>query len=140
MQSPILNAKLCEKQAKRLEVDSEEHSRSVRRSFMQTFTTSSLGLGITKTGIGERGSKAQYTLRKELIKVFEAAHLDPDESLLWCPITNRYNYAPYMKAAHIFAHRHGQETITAIFGAMDPPELFLSANAMLMYSAAEKND
>ena len=42
-----------------------------------------------------------------------------------------------MTVTHIFAYRHGQETMTAIFGSEHPPELFSPANAILMYKKAE---
>ena len=105
---------------------------------MQMFTTSSLELGILKAGMGKRDSSVQRNFREALIKDSNAEHPNPLEDLLWCLITNRYVDADSMTAAHIFACRHGQETMTAIFGSEHPPELFSPANAILMYKKAEE--
>lgn len=138
MKTHNLEERLCEKQAKRLETEPSQHGKSLRRCFMQMFTISPLGLGAKNTGMGKRDTRAQSSFRKELIRVSNAAHPNPREQLLWCSITNRYHDEGIMTAAHIFAYRNGQEMMTAIFGAEDPPELFSPRNAILMHSKAEE--
>lgn len=125
MRSQNLEERLCEKQAKRLEVEPNKPI---------MFPTSPLGLGIKNTGMRKRAQ----SFRNELIRASHAAHPDPKEESLWCAVTNQYWAPSAIKTVHIFAYEHGQDTMTAIFGAEDPPELFSPRNAILMISSAEE--
>lgn len=44
----------------------------------------------------------------------------------WCPILGQYLDADEITISHLFPYRHGQYTMDAIFGKINPPELLLS--------------
>lgn len=132
--------RLCQEQAERLAVDSKDTSGSLRRSFIRLFTTSKLGLGILSTGAGKRGSRRQSRFRKELIETYNSRYPDNDvdnSDLLWCPILSSWMDKNGTCAAHIFGYMNGQESMTAIFGATESPELWSPRNGMLIASSVE---
>lgn len=99
-------------------------NKSLRRIFMQFFTTSPLRLGILNKGIGKREKIDQSNFRSQLIKIHNATRPNPNSDMLWCPILKQYHDRYSMTTAHIFAYRHGQETMTAIFVQRLPPIYF----------------
>lgn len=114
--------------------------KGIRRGFLKLFTTSkSFGLGIGLMGAGPRDSSIQSNFRSELIKISNAEHPQRGKTYLWCPVIGEFLDESAITAAHIFAHFHGQEIMDAIFGAMDPPELFSPRNGILMSKQAEKH-
>lgn len=72
----MLNEKLCEKQAKRLESNSEADIMTLRRVFMKFFTTSKLDLDIIVTDVDKRFSSLQSKFRVNLIKDSKSKHSD----------------------------------------------------------------
>ena len=137
MKSRELDQKIFTAQAKQLEMESDKPDKSMRRSFMKFFTTSSLGLNIKDTGAGDRPSSDQSNFRASLLEVSKQ-RLRPGSESIWCPISGSHYHASSINAAHIFAWTHGQDTMTAIFGDQTPPELFSPYNGLLISIPAEK--
>lgn len=137
MKAHELEERLCIKQAKRLKNNQGQHNKPLRRAFMQFFTTSPLGLGITKANVGKRNNTNQSNFRSNLIETYNAAPADPKADVLWCPVSKQYHFSGSVIAAHIFAYHHGQETMTAIFGSESAADLFSPFNGMLMHTKAE---
>lgn len=109
--------------------------RSLRESFMKLFTTSGLGLNI-KTGAGQRDSNVQSNFRSRLLQDYNS--LD-NKGNAWCPILGAYIDSDWVTASHLFAYKHGQETMDAIFGQIRPTELFSSRNGLILSAAIEKH-
>jgi len=107
-----------------------------RAAFMQFFTTSKMGLGITSTGAGSRSSQQQSNFRDQMIKGYNAKH--PTEDWLWCPILGKWFGKPGVVAAHLFSYKHGQSAMDAIFGKTKEPELFSPRNGILVSREIEK--
>ncbi|PKY03798.1 hypothetical protein P168DRAFT_311344 [Aspergillus campestris IBT 28561] len=103
-------------------------------SFMKLFTSSPLGLNI-RTGAGPRDSKTQSSFRAQLLKDYDS--LD-EQGNAWCPILGCYLDPDNVTASHLFAYKHGQASMDAIFGKICPPELFSSRNGLIMSAAVEK--
>lgn len=104
---------------------------------MQLFTTSSLGLGRIKAGIGKRDANQQQKFREKLIEEYDSQHPDPKKKFLWCPILHDWQPKTNTVAAHLFARMHGQDLMDAIFGPMDSPELFSPLNGMIISNVVE---
>jgi hypothetical protein len=124
-----VKSQICNQRSEQL---TEKGDRSMRASFIKLFTTSKMGLGIKDTGAGKRDGKLQTDFRKEMIKVYGSQH--ESEDLLWCPIVGKWTNPKDMKAAHLFAYVHGQDTMDAIFGETKTPELFSPKNGILISS------
>ncbi len=140
-----LNAKhqqrrLCQDQAEQLALDSTDASSSLRRSFIRLFTTSKLGLGILSTGAGKRKSRQQSKFRTELIEAYNARGdgAAGDEEFLWCPVLATWVHQSCATAAHVFGYMNGQESMTAIFGPTNKPELWSPRNGMIISSTVEE--
>ena len=131
--------KICLRQADRLkrEGNKADKGRSLRRSFVKLFTTSKLGLGITSTSAGKRSSSAQGEFRTNMIDVYNSKDPDPRKRFLWCPIVKDWFDARFTSASHLFAYMHGQDTMDAIFGPTDTPELFSPLNGLILSTAVE---
>jgi hypothetical protein len=131
--------KIFEKQAKQLEDEgSRKNPRHLRQAFIELFTTSKLGLGITFTGAGRRDTSEQSEFRSQLIKVYDSNSPNTISDSLWCPITKEWWRKGDCTAAHLFGYMHGQAAMDAIFGPANPPELFSPSNGLIMSSAAEE--
>jgi hypothetical protein len=104
---------------------------------MKLFTTSKMGLGIKDTGAGKRRQRVQMDFRNQMIELYGSK--EPDESSFWCPILGRYCDPRHMKAGHLFAAMHGQDTRDAIFGEMKTPELYSPGNGLMISSFIEDN-
>jgi hypothetical protein len=140
----IEDIKICEtegriyqKQAARVKTSSPE--RSLRRSFMQLFTSSHLGLDISDSRTGHRDNSKQSNFRAAIIKEYglKDTRGKKYEDLVWNIITARPEIGDEMVASHIFAYRHGQETMTAIFGKDCKDELFSARNGLLLPKRVE---
>ena len=118
MRTQELEERLCSKQVERLEND---------------LATSSLGL----KGLGKRNNTDQSNFRFNLIFIYNAAHPNPQFDTLWCPIIKRYCDRKLVTAAHIFVYRHGQDTMTAIFGQETSSDSFSPFNGLLMHTTAK---
>jgi hypothetical protein len=81
--------RLLRDQAERLstETTGREIEKSRRRAFIELFTTSKIGLGITNTGRGKRDPSVQNRFRKACISAYNASNPDTMKKGLWCPIT-----------------------------------------------------
>lgn len=110
-----------------------------RRTFMKFFTTSYLGLGISRDNRGnKRDDSVQSNFKADLIKQYNARHPDNLRSnTLWCSVLGEFLATESVVAAHIFPSYHGQETMTAIFGKTEAPELFTAHNGILMCKHVE---
>jgi hypothetical protein len=137
MKAAEVDEKICERQAKRLENSAAKPAGNLRRSFIELFTTSTLGLGITFTGRGKRNADLQDQFRKSMIQEYNAHDPNPKRDFLWCPILKRWITQEGATAAHLFAYMHGQNVMDSIFGPMDPPELFSPLNGIIMSSTIE---
>ena len=135
MKATEVGETICKRQSKVLSsVDSIK--KATQQSFIKLFITSSLGLGITNTGAGRRDSSQQSRFRSDLIEVYNAKH--PRSEYIWCPIFGDYFPKNATTAAHLFAYKHGQETMDAIFGPTSTSELFSPRNGLLVNTSFEE--
>lgn len=114
-----------------------EMEKSKRRSFIELFTTSKIGLGIANTGRGRRDTSDQSRFRAACINAYNASDPDPKTKLLWCPIIKTWVPQDLTNAAHLFAYMHGQEVMDSVFGVMEKPELFSPLNGMIVSQLVE---
>ncbi len=122
------------KQAERLRYDPLPTKES-RRWFMHCFTRSPNGLAVTR---GRRDTSIQGNFRTSLIKAQNAKHPNfSQEASLWCPVSGSWVHEKHTTTAHIFPWKHGQETMTKIFGAEAENEMFSVNNGILMSTLAE---
>ncbi|PWY89203.1 hypothetical protein BO70DRAFT_368975 [Aspergillus heteromorphus CBS 117.55] len=86
------------------------------------------------------GTKAEWEQTEEAKRLFESlrAQERTAHQTLWCPIFGMYFEKELMRASHLFAYMHGQETMDAIFGKTDPPELFSPKNGILIFYEIEE--
>ncbi|RWQ91615.1 hypothetical protein C8Q69DRAFT_122967 [Paecilomyces variotii] len=126
--------RICDQRSEKV---GEKGSHSLRASFVKLFTTSQMGLEIKDTGAGKRDGKLQIQVRKATIDAYGSRH-PTEEDLLWCPILERWTPESEMTAAPLFAWMHGQDTMDAIFGTTDTPELFSPKNGLMISTCIEK--
>ncbi len=119
---------LCDEQAERLNDETKDQDKDIRRAFIQISTTSKLGLGIFSINAGSRPGRKQSKLREECIRVYGGENYDD----IWCPILGQWVDKSAVRATHIYSWANRQESMTAIFGATEEPELFRAANALLL--------
>lgn len=126
--------RLFVKQAERLTCEKVPTKES-RRWFMHFFTRSPNGLAVTG---GRRDTSVQGNFLESLIKAQNAKHPNfAEEKSHWCPITCTWLHEELTTAAHIFPWRHGQETMTRIFGTQAAHEMFSVQNGLIMSTMAE---
>lgn len=77
----------------------------------------------------------QLDFRAQLLKDYNSLNENKDA---WCPILGVYLDADEVTASHLFAYKHGQEAMDAIFGEIRPAELFSSRNGLIISRAIEK--
>ena len=116
----------------KLQLESGGAKRSLRRSFIELFTTSTVGLGIKSAGQGSQDSKDQSKFRSAIISAYDSRDPNPNTSFLWDPILKKFISELDTQTAHLFAYAHGQATMDAIFGPMDSSELFSPLNGLLL--------
>ena len=121
----------------KMRLERKGYTKSLRRSFLELFTTSKIGLGINSSGQGKREASLQSKFREAVIDDYDSKHPDwPRNETLWDPVLGVYIPATDTQAAHLFAYSHGQATMDAIFGPTD--ELFSPLNGLLLSNAVEK--
>jgi hypothetical protein len=133
------------KQAKRLDT-SDDVTKSKRRSFMNLFTGSKLGLGIVcrkedeeELGFGRRNTKEQSKFRDTLIQTYELRKpVSKHERQVWNIILGGYEPMANLTASHLFAVMAGQDMMTAVFGPEAKKELFSPRNALLLPNPIEE--
>ena len=126
--------RLFVQQADRVTCD-ELPTRESRRWFMHFFTRSPNGLAVTG---GRRDKTVQGNFRFSLIEAQNAKHPNHVKNKsLWCPVTCTWVHQELTTAAHIFPWKHGQETMTKIFGPGSEHEMFSAKNGILMSILAE---
>lgn len=103
-----------------------------RRAFIELFTTSKIGLGITSTGRGRREASLQSQFRADCIKVYVSRNPDPRKEFLWCPILKSWVAECQTTAAHLFAYMHRQDVMNSVFGSTETPELFSPLNGLII--------
>ena len=125
-------------QARRLEANQgADGTLAQRRSYLELFLSNPRGLGVVK-GAGERNSSDQTRFRADLIMSYNATNPNPGwEDTLWCPILSKWFSASTITASHIFSYKHGQQTMSAIFGT-EHPELFHPKNGILIHNQVEE--
>lgn len=97
-----------------------------------------MGLGIMATGAGRRETSDQSKFRTDLLDAYAARHpKQPLSTHIWCPVFGDYYFPTATTAAHLFAYKHGQDTMDAIFGPTEPPELFSPKNGLIVNSEFE---
>ena len=135
--SYVSEQRIYSRQAQELKILPGQKQKNMRRAFMQLFTTSPSGLGIS-TRMGRRDTSEQSNFRKALIEASNAAH--PTNEAVWCPVLSKWVAADYSTAAHLFSYKHGQAMMDAIFGREKgaDPELFSPKNGLIMDTRAEK--
>jgi hypothetical protein len=145
MKSYEVDYRLCLKQAKRLDT-SDDVAKSKRRSFMNLFTGSKLGLGIVRSqkdeeelGFGRRNTKEQSKFRDTLIQTYELRKPgNKHEKQVWNIILGGYEPMANFTASHLFAVMAGQDIMTAVFGPEAKKELFSPRNALLLPNPIEE--
>ncbi|KAF2711412.1 hypothetical protein K504DRAFT_374208 [Pleomassaria siparia CBS 279.74] len=131
-----LDIKLCRKQAHGLETG-VSFEKSKRRSFMQLFTTSRLGLDIN-TGLGRRDSKDQSSFRDKVILAYDLRQATTGTmDMAWNIVMGGFENKAHFVASPLFSVKHGQETMNAIFGNEAAGELFSPKNALFLPSGME---
>ena len=138
-----LEAEIYRKQALRVEVGPGEKDKNRRGYFMQLWTTSTKGLGITgsETGRGKRSRSVQEKFRENLIEACKSKHPDPKSDELWCPVLGHFFPGTnVMHAAHIFPWAEGQVAMDEIFGreVNNVEELNGVQNGLMLSTWAEK--
>ncbi|OAX77751.1 hypothetical protein ACJ72_07946 [Emergomyces africanus] len=112
-------------------------SLALRRSYLELFLSSKRGLGVV-SGSGKRADKVQSTFRKDLITAYNSQTSTPHLlEYIWCPILSTWVHESSAIASHIFGYKHGQQTMDAIFGKMEQPELFHPKNGLMLSSVVE---
>ncbi|CAN9380064.1 unnamed protein product [Alternaria alternata] len=132
-----LEERIFSKRVDELKVTGEE--RSLRRSFMQLFTSSPLGLEIKNALAGKRNSSMQSNFRKGLLKDQSQGHPDSvgRRDFYWNIVSWNYEPSTRLQASHIFPYKVGQEMMTAVFGSEAENELFSSHNGLLLPTEIE---
>lgn len=115
-----------------------EVGKSRRRAFLELFTTSKIGLGVTGTGRGRRGTSSQSQFRAACINAYNCSDPDPQREFLWCPIIKTWVPQRSATAAHLFAYMHGQDVMDSVFGVMKNPELFSPLNGLIVSHILEE--
>ena len=111
--------------------------KALRRSFLELFTTSKIGLGINSGGQGKRDSGEQSKFCAAIVAAYDSRDTNPQSQWLWDPILKKFVSEQNARAAHLFASAHGQATMDAIFGPMDSPELFSPLNGLILCQEIE---
>lgn len=136
IQAHKVQHRICSQRLEKV-TDNGTGKRSLRASFMKLFTTSKMGLGIKQTGAGERGRWIQMDFKTSCIDAYEAGK-PREKTPLWCPVLGEWCDRGDVRAGHLFAYMHTQETMDAIFGRRKEPELFAPRNGLLLYKNIEK--
>ena len=141
-QSLTLRKKLFEEQADTRKTKAGDTSNTLRRYFMQLYTSSQRGLGISPNiaTMGQRDNSVQENFRNNLIQAWGSAHENETKAQLWCPVMGGYVQRECARAAHIFPYANGQEAMTSIFGEIDEskPEINEIRNGLILSMWAEK--
>ncbi|KAJ9298211.1 hypothetical protein DTO271G3_3816 [Paecilomyces variotii] len=126
--------RICNQRSEKL---GEKGSCPLRARLVKLCTTSRMRLGIKDTGAGKRHGKLQSQFRNAMIDAYGSRH-PTEEGLLWCPILERWTPEKQMTAVYLFAWMHGQDTMDAIFGTTDAPELFSPKNGLMISTCVEE--
>lgn len=102
----------------------DEDGQTFRRSYVQLVLSGRRGHGLASS----RGSTKQSKFRERIIQ----AYATRKDDWIWCPVLSMWRNPEDMIAAHIFNYSHGQDTMDAIFGATEEPELFHPRNGMIV--------
>jgi len=125
-------------QSRALELKTTGHPEwSSRRTFMQLFTSSPLGLNIKESIAGRRDSKLQVTFRRDIIQEYGLASPNIPK-YVWSIFSQRYEPVQHFTVSRIVAWKHGQEMMTAIFGPDSKEELFSASNGLLLPTVIEE--
>ncbi|KAI1251458.1 hypothetical protein MGN70_006026 [Eutypa lata] len=114
----------------------------IRRSFQSMFTTSQMGVGIQKTGVGKRSRSEQSKFKNSLINFYDAATTNPKKHKVILSLhdsaTGRELLKNAITAAHIVPHSLGGDMLQALFGANVEGELDTPYNGLLLETNVEK--
>lgn len=86
----------------------------------------------------KRSSSVQSAMRKSSIKVYESSK-DAPAGHLWCPVSQDYCEARWMKAAHIVPSRLGASLVEYIFEPGASSRLHTPDNCLIVHATVESN-
>ncbi|CAF9905847.1 MAG: hypothetical protein HETSPECPRED_005965 [Heterodermia speciosa] len=136
-----LRRKLFKDQADQRRIEAGNTSKTMRGYFIQLYTSSARGLGISPTiaAMGQRDTSVQDNFRKALIKACRSeSDVKGLKNHLWCPVIGGYVPKENARAAHIFPYASGQEAMTSIFGDGGDDKMFDTRNGLILSMWAEK--
>ncbi|RYO90316.1 hypothetical protein DL766_006912 [Monosporascus sp. MC13-8B] len=115
---------------------------SLRRAFNDLFTTSQIGLGVEKAGVGKRTRSQQSKFKSDLIEFYDAAKTHPKKPKIIVSVhdtsTGRWLPKHHVVAAHLVPHSFGGHMLVTLFGANVEGELDTPYNGLLLESAVER--
>jgi hypothetical protein len=137
-----LKAAVYEKKLYTQQAEKIQRGGPMRRAFQAMFTTSQIGLGAEKAGVGKRTRSQQSKFRQSIIRAYGAAITDPRKPKV---ITDLYDSATGMElvpshitAAHIVPHSLGPDVLIALFGINVEGEIDTPYNGLLLQSDVER--
>ncbi|KAF7506279.1 hypothetical protein GJ744_012087 [Endocarpon pusillum] len=86
----------------------------------------------------KRSSSEQSNMRKAAIERYESAK-DARPGKLWCPISQDYFDAEWMRAAHIVPRRLGSGVVDYIFGSGNGSRLNTTDNCLIIHVNVERS-
>ncbi len=138
-----LEVDIFKQEAARRQIGPDEIDKLNRRSWMQLYTMSPSGLGMSQqdAGMGQRDPAIQSSFRTKLIEACNSRHPDPLSEKMWCPVLGSWidtSSENSLKAAHMFPYELGQTTMHSIFGMADRCELNEIENGLMLSSFVEE--
>lgn len=131
-----------EKEIYRKQATKVQEGGAIRRTFQALFTTSQLGFGIRKSGVGKRTRSEQSKFKTSLIDFYGAGTVDPKKPKVLLSIhdtaTGQERIKSTITAAHLVPHSLGEAMLVAIFGINIEGELDSPQNGLLLESNIEK--
>ncbi|ODM19113.1 hypothetical protein SI65_05730 [Aspergillus cristatus] len=108
---------------------------------MERHLASSIGTWFTSATVPKpillllRNQPNRKKFISQLLKDYNSLNKDKDA---WCPILGVYMNTGHITASHLFAYKHGQETMDEMFGKRCPEELFSSRNGLVTSKDIER--
>jgi hypothetical protein len=131
-----LKAATYEKRLYMQQAEKIQRGGPMRRAFQSMFTTSQIGLGDQKVGVGTRTKSQQSQFRQSLIQGYDASITDPRKpdrvNFLYAAATDTRFATDHIRAAHIVPHFLGPDALVALFGVNIEGELDTPYNGLLL--------
>ncbi|KAL7622555.1 hypothetical protein AAE478_008062 [Parahypoxylon ruwenzoriense] len=113
-----------------------EQGGPLRRAFQAMFTTSQIGLGISKDGVGKRTKSQQSKFKSNLISFYDAATTCSEKPKVVLSVhdsaTGREKLKSAVTAVHLVPRSLGGDTLVALFGTNVEGELDTPYNGLLL--------